>query len=209
MAKTNARGMTDQMFLFCQGYVKRGFKDAPGAYLEAYPKCGEKAAESSASRTLRNAKVSAYLAEVQAKAQERTQITADQVLAELGKLGFADMRDYADWGPDGVTLKASSGMEPGMTAAVCEVTETVGEKGGSIKFKLHDKRAALELIGKHFGMFTDRRADEYGGEPAEEMTPERMVSLWERVQRIKTVERFEKMLVAASQKQMKQIGAPE
>ena len=141
MAKTNARGMTDQMFLFCQGYVKRGFKDAPGAYLEAYPKCGEKAAESSASRTLRNAKVSAYLAEVQAKAQERTQITADQVLAELGKLGFADMRDYADWGPDGVTLKASSGMEPGMTAAVCEVTETVGEKGGSIKFKLHDKRA--------------------------------------------------------------------
>ncbi len=44
MAKTNPFGLTDQMFLFCQEYVTRGFKDATGAYRAAYPKCSEKSA---------------------------------------------------------------------------------------------------------------------------------------------------------------------
>ena len=50
-------------------------------------------------------------------------------------------------------------------------------------------------------MFTDKRAEEHGGEPAEELTPERMTDLWERVERVKTIKQFEKMLVAASKKQ--------
>ena len=61
---------------------------------------------------------------------------------------------------------------------------------------------AIELLGKHQGMFTDKRSEEHGGEPeSEEMTPERMVSLWERVERVKTIKQFEKLLVAASKKQ--------
>ena len=119
------------------------------------------------------------------------------------------MGNYAEWGPDGITLHSSENMDSDVAAAVAEVAQTFSETGGSIKFKLHDKRGALELIGKHFGMFTDRRADEYGGEPApEEMTPERMVSLWERVERVKTIKAFEKMLVEASKKQLL-LGAPK
>lgn len=202
MAKTNPHGMTDQMFLFCQAYIKRGFKDATGAYLEAYPKCGAKAAESSASRMLRNAKVSAYLATVQAKASKRNQITADQVLAELGKVAFANMADYAEWGPGGVMLKASEDMTQDTLAAVSEVTETVTKDGGSVRFKLHDKLGALEKIGKHFGMFTDRRAEEHGGEPEEAQTPERAARLWAMLQRIKSVAALEKLLVDHAKKQM-------
>ncbi len=202
MATKNPHHMTDRQWAFCRRYVKQGFTNAAGAYRHAYPKCrSEKASESCASRLITIAKVSAYLTEVKEKSQERTQITADRVLEELGKLGFADMQDYVDWGPGGVTLKASADLTPEMTAAVSEVSETIGEKGGSIKFKLHDKRGALESIGKHFGMFTDRRAEEHGGEPAEELTPERMADLWERVKRIKTIERLEKVLVAAAKKQ--------
>ncbi len=205
MATKNPHGMTDRQWAFCRRYVEQGFTNATGAYRHAYPNCkSDHAAESNSSRMLKNDRVSAYLAGVKAKAEDRTQITADRVLAELGKLGFADMQDYVDWGPDGVTLKSSADLKPGMSAAVSEVTETIGEKGGSIKFRLHDKRGALESIGKHFGMFTDKRAEEHGGEPAEEeLTPERMVSLWERVERVKTIKQFERMLVAASKKQGK------
>jgi hypothetical protein len=173
-----------------------------GAYRHAYPNCkSDPAAEAASSRLLRNVKVSAYLAEVKKKAAERTQITADRVLEELGKVAFANMADYAEWGPGGVILKASEDMTLDALAAVSEVTETVRKDGGSVRFKLHDKLAALEKTGKHFGMFTDRRADEHGGEPSEEMTPERARVLWEQVQRIKTVEEMEKMLVAAAKKQ--------
>jgi phage terminase small subunit len=39
---------------------------------------------------------------------------------------------------------------------VAEVAETTSETGGSIRLKTHDKVKALELIGKHLGMFTDK-----------------------------------------------------
>lgn len=59
------------------------------------------------------------------------------------------------------------------------------------------------MLGKHQGMFTDKRSDEHGGEPApEEMTPERVAVLWEQIKRLKKVEQLEKMLVAAAKKQM-------
>lgn len=155
MAKTNPHGMTDQMFLFCQGYIRREFKDATGAYLKAYPRCSEKAAPSAASRMLKNVKAATYLAEVQAKASKKAQLTVDQVVGELVKIGFSDMQQFAEWGPSGVTLKDSTEMEPDATACVAEVSETIGEKSISLRFKLHDKVAALRDLGRHLGMFKD------------------------------------------------------
>jgi phage terminase small subunit len=62
---------------------------------------------------------------------------------------------------------------------------------------------AIELLGKHQGMFTDKRAEEHGGEPEAEapMTRKEIADLWEGIKRIKTIERLEKMLVAAAKKQ--------
>ena len=45
-------------------------------------------------------------------------------------------------------------------AAVCEVSEG---RGGVIRLKKHDKVKALELLGKHFGMFADRLHAEVSG----------------------------------------------
>ena len=36
-----------------------------------------------------------------------------------------------------------------------EVSQTVTKDGGSIRFKLHDKKAALELLGRHLNIFGD------------------------------------------------------
>jgi phage terminase small subunit len=131
--------MTDRQWAFCRRYVKQGFVNIAGAYRHAYPNCkSDPAAESASSRLLRTVKVSAYLAEVKNKAAERTQITADRVLKELSKVGFAAVAEE--------DIRAS------------------------------DKVSALEKIGKHYGMFTERRADEHGGEPSEGMTPERVAA---------------------------------
>ena len=105
MATKNPHDLTDRQWACCRRYVEQGFKNATGAYQHAYPNCKSlKAAESASSRLLANVKVAAYLADVREKAQERTQITADRVLTELGILGFMNMADYAEWGPAGVTL---------------------------------------------------------------------------------------------------------
>jgi phage terminase small subunit len=93
--------------------------------------------------------------------QHRTQITSDRVLQELAKIGFANFKNYLDESNNIVGLDT---MNTEITAAVQSIQierKTIGEQPVDItKFKLHDKLHALELIGKHLGMFVDRIKNE-------------------------------------------------
>ena len=96
---------------------------------------------------------------------KRTEITQDCVLTELAKLGFSNMRDYMKPGADGDPVLDFKNLTRDQTAALQEVTVDSYMDGGGedarevrrIKFKLADKRAALVDIGKHLGMFVERK----------------------------------------------------
>jgi len=87
---------------------------------------------------------------------ERTHVTQDMVVRELALLGFSNMRDFTAFGPDGVTLKDMGDMADEATRCIAEVSQSTTENGGSIKFKLHDKQAALVTLARHLGMLTDK-----------------------------------------------------
>jgi phage terminase small subunit len=116
----------------------------------------ERTACEQASRLLANVKVKAALREAVKKQSERTQITADRVIQELARIGFADSRKVFEWGPEGVKVRPSKDLDDETAAAVAEVSETRTDAGGTIRVKLADKVAALTLLGKHFGAFTDK-----------------------------------------------------
>ena len=98
---------------------------------------------------------------------KRVEVTADRVLQELAKIGFADIKDYmsfrttktiVDHSEDGgpvvdyghvVELKDSDQVDG---APIAEVQL----KDGTLKFKLHDKVKALEGCARHLGMFVDK-----------------------------------------------------
>lgn len=115
-----------------------------------------------AHRLLMNANVAAEIAKHQAQRSSRLDITADKVIAELAKIGFADIRDVVRWGDTvtdedgdpihGLALLASDRISDNTAAAIAEISETTT----GLKIKLHDKRAALVDIGRHLGMFTDK-----------------------------------------------------
>ncbi len=115
----------------------------------------ESTAEVIGYENLRKPQIAAAISAAQQERAERTGVTADEVILELKRLGFSRMTDFSSWGPDGVRLKKSEDLTPGQAAAVSEVTETVSESGGNRKIKLHSKPAALELLGRHLGMFKD------------------------------------------------------
>ncbi len=104
------------------------------------------------------------IAEAQAERSKRTQITADMVLAELAKLGFSNMQDYMKAGPGGDPYLDFSELTRDQAAALQELTvedflDGRGEDAREVRrvrFKLADKRAALESVGKHLGMFRDK-----------------------------------------------------
>lgn len=95
-----------------------------------------------------------------AKRSQRTGITSDRVVAELGRIAFSDMREFATWGAGGVRLKSSEALLEDAARCVAELSQTVTQHGGTIRFKLHDKVAALAKLAEHLGMFgADAGAD--------------------------------------------------
>lgn len=97
------------------------------------------------------------------KAIEALSITKERVLAELGKIGFSDIRKV--FTEDGTAIRPMSEWDDeaaGAVASVKVVTRPAGkdEAGNSAveyihEFKAWDKRAALVDLGKHLGMFKE------------------------------------------------------
>ena len=97
-------------------------------------------------------KVAEYIAERMQARQERTEITPDKVLEELAAIAFARATDYAEVKDDQVIIKDTSGLSENQIKAIAGIKQS---KFG-IELKLNDKEKALELLGRHLGMFKDR-----------------------------------------------------
>jgi phage terminase small subunit len=101
---------------------------------------------------------------VMAERAARLHVTQDKVVEEYAKLAFANMADYMQTTPDGDPHFDLSRLDRDQKAALSEVTieDYVDGRGRDarevkrIKFKLHDKKAALDSLGRHLGMFVDR-----------------------------------------------------
>ena len=110
---------------------------------------------------LRKPQIAAAISEAFKARAERTRVDQDRVVLELARNGFSDMREIASWGPDGIAYKASGELTDEAAAAVAEITETVTstKDGGERRtrtVKLHSKLRALELLGRHLRIFTDK-----------------------------------------------------
>lgn len=134
------------------------------AYIAAYntQKMSNNAIDVEACKLAANPKISQRLTELQDEFKERNFVTVERTLQEYARLGYFDPRKFfnADGSPkpihelDDDTAAALAGFE------VMEVWEGHGENrefvGYLKKFKLPDKRAALDSIAKYLGLFVDR-----------------------------------------------------
>ena len=119
-------------------------------------KYSEKTAKEQGARLLTNVHVSAAIEKAMEKRSKKTEITQERVVVELARIAFGDLRGVVTWGPSGVAFKNSAEISDDDAAAISEVSETVTKEGGTQRIKRHDKVKALELLGKHLGMFKDQ-----------------------------------------------------
>lgn len=88
------------------------------------------------------------------KREKRTEITQDRVLAQIAKIAFADLKDFVEWDGDRINIKPSDDVDGTLLS---EISENVSDLGGrTIKIRRHDAMKALELLGRHLGMFNDK-----------------------------------------------------
>ncbi len=147
--------MTEKQKLFADEYLID--LNATRAYLVAYPRVKkENVAAVNGSKMLRNTKVASYIQERMKERQQRTEVTQDRVIQELAAIAFAKATDYVkirSSGPSArVLIKATDELSEEQSRAIAGIKE--GTNG--IEIKLNDKEKALELLGRHLGMWNDK-----------------------------------------------------
>src|SRR5437763_16990955 len=84
---------------------------------------------------------------IEAVAAETTDpdISLERVVQELGRLGFASIRDIVDWDKTGIKVKPSAELSEDQVAAIAEIVASA--KDNTIyRVKMHDKNAPLALL---------------------------------------------------------------
>ena len=165
--------LTDNQMIFCDEYLID--LNATRAYKAAYKSCKkDETARTNSSRLLTNANIKDYINQRMKEREKRTEITQDMVLKELAKIGFANATDFArivekmvmrkiidsegkEIGEEpyyykDVELVLTENLEEDKLGAIASIKQ--GANG--IEVKPNDKVKALELIGKHLGMFVDK-----------------------------------------------------
>lgn len=143
--------MTEKQKIFADEYLID--LNATRAYRVAYPSVKkEQTAAAAAARMLRNVKVAAYIQERMEERQKRTEVTQDMIVQELACSAFANVTDYVEIVNGVVKIKNTADMPEEQIRAIAGIKK--GANG--IEIKLNDKEKALELLGRHLGMWNDK-----------------------------------------------------
>ena len=173
--------------------------NATRAYKAVYKNVkSDDAARASSSKLLTNANIKAYVEKRMKDREKRTEITQDKVLNELAQIAFANGSDFAKvvekpvLKEDGSVLLDPVTEEPIYYKTVeMKLTDELPEEKrkaiagikmgkNGIEVNTCDKVRALELLGRHLGMWNDKlqvKADVTNSNPYDELTVEELKAL--------------------------------
>lgn len=164
--------MTNAQKIFCDEYLID--LNASRAYKVAYKNCkSDLTARTNGSKLLTNTNIQKYIAEKMKEIEERTKVTQDMVIRELSAIAFSKASDYAKLKKmkrkepiyyDGEIVDYKEveyiGIEFTPTDKLTEEQKKAlsGIKEGKFGLEVNscDKVRALELLGRHLGIFNDK-----------------------------------------------------
>ena len=133
-------------------------------------------------KLLKNPHVMVIIRYHQARLAERTEVTIDNVVREIAKVGFARMDDFMfedEHGQMKVDLTRAAAGRDGLTAVSAVKQDTWMEQTGEVddegrpqfeavkrlELKLWDKTKGLDLLMRHLGAYNDKLELNVGGGP--------------------------------------------
>lgn len=140
--------LTDKQRRFCEEYVV-DWNATRAAITAGYSK---KTARQIATTTLSKVYIQDYINEIQKDLSKLSGVTALRNILELKKIAYASIAQFKD---DWMTEKEFNELSEEQLACISDIqyqTKTTGEATETIvKFKLHDKQKAIEILNKMLG----------------------------------------------------------
>lgn len=138
---------------FCLEYVK-DFNGARAARDSGYTK---KHADKAANELRSFPEVQARIEELKAESFRKLHMTRDEVMARIASVARFDPRKLFD---DAGRMKPITSLDEDTAAAVASIeVDEIGADGATIgytkKIKASDRLKALEMLGKHHGVFAE------------------------------------------------------
>jgi phage terminase small subunit len=150
-----AMRITPKQEAFALAYCR--LMNASDAYREVYniEKSTSKSIAEMASRLLKDVKVASRISEIRATAEKATILDMERTRTELARVCFSDIRRLCN--ADG-SFKEIRELDDNTAAAIASIEIKESKVDGvvvrrTIKVKLCDKIAALEMAMKHLGLF--------------------------------------------------------
>lgn len=144
--------MTAKQKRFCEEYLI-DLNATQAAIRAGYsPESAQQIGTENLSKPVIRARIDTEIAE----RSRRTGVNADRVVQELAKIAFVKATDIID--PNTATVRDSATEEDKACIAAVKFKSSSGESSDSVEreIRMCDKLKALELLGKHLGMFTDK-----------------------------------------------------
>ena len=113
-----------------------------------------KTAYSQGQRLLKDVEVKKKIDEAQQARAERLGIEQDEVLRELRILSFSNVKNYVL--DDDGNVKLAPNVPEDAIRAVSSIRRKPTRAGYETEVKLWDKPSALQMVGKHLGMFVEK-----------------------------------------------------
>ena len=164
--------LTDKQRRFCEEYIV----DLNATQAAIRAEYSEKTAYSMGQRLLKKVEAQEYIKQLKEERAARTQIEADRVIYELSLIAFSNATDYAavvdeetyvevngnwiklldDDGNPVMRRTVKPVLTKDLTAEQKRALAVIKKGRDGFEVKPYDKVRALELLGKHIGLFEDK-----------------------------------------------------
>lgn len=110
-------------------------------------------AEQQGCKLLSMVKVQEKIAELTAERSSENKATIERIIKELCAIAFTKLTDIVYVNDQGkATVKPTAELTDAQQRAI----ESISQTQYGVKIKMHDKTKAIELLGRHLGMWLDR-----------------------------------------------------
>lgn len=152
--------LNDRQKLFCEEYVV-DLKPSEAAKRAGY---SVGSASMVGYQLLRKPAVKRYVNHLINIKKEKSLIKAEEVVREIARLSFCNIKDVCSWDSSGnITVVPSESMTREISASICKIKyremDVMHGKSRYVEVSMFDKMKALDMLCRHLGVYLDGRDD--------------------------------------------------